>query len=149
MNRLASMLVAPEGSASVDLGGRLDPLGRAWLEGSVDTTVRLVCQRCLESMEWHLSARVAFRLSDTPLDDDSTPPGFDSLVVEEGERIGLDGLVEDELILAMPIVARHDDLECGPLATADRAREEADQTIHRPFADLAEMLAREREQTKE
>jgi len=149
MNRLASMVVAQEGQASVDLGGRVDPQGRAWLEGSVEASVRLLCQRCLDPLDWDLSTRFAFRLLDTPVDADSIPRELESMVVEPGECVDLDGLVEDELILAMPIVARHEDTDCGSQPGANRGHEDTGQTTHRPFADLAEILARENGQTKE
>lgn len=79
-----------------------------WLALRADVTVRLECQRCLQPMAWPLQfdrrlrfvcgEREAERL-DGELDDD---------VLALESRIDLLQLVEDELILALPLVPRHD-----------------------------------------
>jgi uncharacterized protein len=67
--------------------------------------------------------------------------GLEPTLAPDG-RVALSELVEEELLLAVPLVPRHEDLrECGPAAeaAAPQADEEA---VQRPFAGLGELLKR-------
>lgn len=110
---------------------------QVWLHLQASAPVRLVCQRCLQGVDEVLEVDRSFlflpdedevaRL-DEELDDDVLllPRFFDVLE-----------LVEDELILALPIVPRHE--VCPePLPLKDDAGEaETDAEVPHPFAALA------------
>lgn len=79
-----------------------------WLELHARATVVLECQRCLQPLPVALDARRRLRFVDTEeeaarLDEDSEDD-----VLALPRRLDLRELVEDELILALPIVPRHD-----------------------------------------
>lgn len=83
---------------------------QTWLHLQAEATVRLVCQRCLQPMEQPLHADRSFlfvRDEDEALrlDEDSED---DVLAIPPQGRLDLQALVEDELILSLPIVPRHD-----------------------------------------
>jgi uncharacterized protein len=81
-----------------------------------DTTVQLVCQRCLEPLHHHVRDRVEMVLLETESLEAHSPEGYEPLVLDE-DRLMPAILIEDELIISLPIVPRHDRREaCGSLA---------------------------------
>lgn len=100
-------------------------------------TVQLVCQRCLQPVEQALAVDRRFRFvaseaeaerQDEDVDDE------DVLALPPRGRLDLQPLVEDELILALPLVPRHDDCP-EPLPQPDQVQAEA--PAAHPFAALA------------
>ncbi|MDQ6683919.1 MAG: DUF177 domain-containing protein [Pseudomonadota bacterium] len=87
----------------------LGPAGRQpSLRLRADASVALVCQRCLQpvTVELHVDRRLVFVEGDdaaASLDAES-----DDDVLALAASFSLPTLLEDELLLAMPIVARHD-----------------------------------------
>jgi uncharacterized protein len=87
-----------------------------WLTVELEyaTAVELTCQRCLEEFTYPVGARVEMALVESETGE-SVPEGCEVLIVEDG-RLRPADVVEDELIMALPLVPRHarsDD--CGPL----------------------------------
>ena len=73
-----------------------------------DTAVMLQCQRCLQPMRWPLKARRRVFFVDgedaaAALDADNEDD-----VLAVAPALDLQALVEDELLLALPLVPRHD-----------------------------------------
>jgi uncharacterized protein len=84
-------------------------------------TVELICQRCLEGFRQPVNARIEMALVEGGAGE-SVPEGCEPLIVEEGRLRPID-LVEDELIMALPLVPRHARSdECGPLGREVESR---------------------------
>ena len=119
--------------------------GVAVAELTLSGTARLVCQRCLEAMDVGVEAAAEVGLVATEADVSRVPEELEPVLAPDG-RISVGELVEEELLLTLPIVPLHADGEGGacvaadapPLATAGREEE-----VQRPFAQLAELLKRE------
>jgi uncharacterized metal-binding protein YceD (DUF177 family) len=114
----------------------LRPEGR-WpaTEGHVEVTINMVCQRCLEPFRLPLVAD--FRLLFAG-DQADTISGDRYEVWELAEELlrPLD-LVEEVLIMAMPLAARHvDDAACKEPIEIDEGSDD----ITRPFADLKSQM---------
>lgn len=89
-----------------------DPQGRLWLKGQLHLDLVLVCERCREPLDWPISTEVGMYL----VRSDQAPQelGDDVDYVVIGENLALHDLVEDEMILALPLVAKHPaGTECG------------------------------------
>ena len=118
----------------------LGPAGRqAALHLVADVTVPLECQRCLQAVEvpLHIDRRLFFVEGEdaaAALDAESEQD-----VLALSRALDLPGLLEDELLLALPIVPRHE--HCPqPLAAASAAAEVANddaEPAENPFAVLA------------
>jgi uncharacterized protein len=104
--RLRDLLYAENGSVRVDL--RFEPRGEGWqaLQLRYATAVRLLCQRCLEPAHYRLEGEVELGVVPTAAMEAALPEGIEPLVLE-GERLCPVDLLEDELIVALPLVARH------------------------------------------
>jgi uncharacterized protein len=118
MPRLAGLLVATEGSLLVRLAGRRTEDGKSWLQLDVVGEVELCCQRCLGGLRHELRIRSRLQLvgpgeewPDEDLADDSAD------AIEAERCLALSSLVEDEVLLALPIAPRHEQCE-APSANA-------------------------------
>jgi uncharacterized protein len=145
MERLAaSFCAASDGSATWRAQGSLLPVIGAepqlWLELQAEADVPLQCQRCLHAMIEALRVQRRFRFVRSEeealrLDEESED---DVLVLPA--RLDLMEFLEDELILALPIVPRHD--HC-PTPLPLPAQVERDETpAPNPFAALAALRGR-------
>lgn len=100
--------------------------------------VTLVCQRCLQPMPYDLRAdsRLAFVIGES----DRVPAGHEA-VTGDPKRVDLAGLVEDELLLALPVIARHaPGADCRLPAGVAPAEEPSAPGMRRPFAGLKDLL---------
>jgi uncharacterized protein len=141
-SRLKDLLAAPGGEARARLTFAPVAKGVVACELVVDAVATLQCQRCLEPFEQALNstARLAFVASD----DDAAlvPEGYEAMPAADGQA-DLAALVEDELLLSLPIVALHGSGTPCAAETGHRGRETrepAEAKTHRPFAQLQELL---------
>jgi len=130
--RLAGEILGEGGEFAIRLDGRQERDGKLYLLVQVDGQALLTCQRCLEPMDW--VCRVRSRLLLVPkgqpvpeeeLEDDS----YDAVEVEVRQDLLV--LAEDEILLALPIVPRHE--VCEAPSPAGGATKES------PFAGLAKL----------
>lgn len=121
-------------------GGRPEP----WLHLTAEATVRLDCQRCLQPVDETLAVARSFRFvaDEATAEREDEQAEEDVLALPPRGRLDLQPLVEDELILALPIVPRH--AECPappPLQAADPGAAEEAPKVN-PFAALAALKRR-------
>ena len=133
-------------------GGRVSGIARFRREAGfrvaeldIQGSAQLVCQRCLEPMQVPIdsSAHVALIVSES--EADRVPPEFETVHVPEN-RIRVRDLVEEELLLTLPISPLHEEPEpCGVKSeesTADAQQNAPAHETQRPFEQLGELLKR-------
>lgn len=136
--RLASLLAGAE--------GRLGWRARGWrserpegghddfLELSFAGPVQPACVRCLEPVTVQVGDTRRYRLVDSEAEAERLDPADDQYdVLVGGARFDLDALIEDEAILALPPMPRHD--ACDP-AGVRGDEPEAAAAPDKPFAAL-------------
>lgn len=154
--RLTKSLQNSKGVVKVSLEFRQVGKRKARIVGSATARISLLCQRCLESMEFDLRADFHHLVVESEavlldLSDDE-----DGIVCTQ-ERVRLVDLLEDELLISLPMVSSHarshEAGTCQPIA--DEAMEleptdapQVEPDTHRPFADLAGALKRENDKSK-
>ena len=115
LTRLCELLMSDKGSVSARFEFSQQGVDRTTVDLSYKGTLDLVCQRCLESVTEEISGRVLFVI----LEDDSmvsSAPEDHEPIVLSGIRCQPAEIVEDELIISLPLVARHSQIdECGSL----------------------------------
>jgi uncharacterized protein len=160
--RLAVYLADSAGEAQVSLQFALDAEGRRLLTGTVVAELHLACQRCLRSLVWPVSSELNLLVFSTrdELDKLLRLQGLDSmehdvLVLDEidapepalmtsaEQELNVQTLIEDELILCLPMVPMHEDADCSLAWNSLRSQvEAADKQIQpqpSPFAMLAQL----------
>lgn len=116
LTRLSDVLVDNEGAVACELVGEQDREGNAYLLLQLTACLKLRCQRCLETVDVPLQVGSRFLLVPNGQvwpDDELAEDGFDAIEAET--EMALLPLIEDEVLLALPIVFRHETCEV-PLA---------------------------------
>ena len=122
-------------------GQRFERVGapaEVWLHLGAHATVRLVCQRCLQAMDVPLEIDRSFRFVRHENEAAELDAQVDEDVLVLSRSLDLQELVEDELLLALPLVPRHENCRhpAAGLAETPAADEAAAERPH-PFAALA------------
>ncbi len=104
-----------------------------WLALQATTRVTLTCQRCLQPLAEALEIDRRFRFVEGEDEAARLDEELEDDVLAAGRSFDLLELLEDELILALPLVPRHEDCP-QPLPQAAQAPEEPKPN---PFAALA------------
>ncbi|MDH5633776.1 MAG: YceD family protein [Gammaproteobacteria bacterium] len=132
-----------EGIAGFDVVFEKEARGRVVMRGEIwAESVPTVCQRCLEPMFCSIWSEfeLEFAAGDVALDEEEIQ---DIIVVEK--PVQLQGLIEDELLLAMPMVPMHEP-ECSASQFLGQALPEpqvqartTEKSRENPFAVLAKL----------
>lgn len=130
LHRLAATVLATEAVVEVDLAFAPGD-AVAEIHGHMRVGVILTCERCLEPVEIALAAAPALGLVRSDEDAAQLPARLEPCFVP-AEELDLFDLVEEELLLALPIVARHQEA-CGWLGSLDPV---APETAESPFRVL-------------
>ena len=126
---------------SAQAGLRADQAGLAgdWLHLTVATTLPLVCQRCLGQVDVLVQVAQDFRFVASEAIAEQQDDEADEDLLVTSRDFDLAGLIEDEVLLALPLVPRHDTCPVAViLAVADADFQEAPEKPN-PFAQLAQL----------
>jgi len=79
-----------------------------WLHLRANSTLELVCQRCLQGMPQTLNVERSFHFVKDEAEAERLDEDSEDDVLALGHPLDLLALVEDELILALPLIPRHE-----------------------------------------
>ncbi len=131
--RLQELLDNPQGILDYILQGGMDHLGRPILDVSLHGSCQLRCQRCLGALDYAIQQETRLLLCDQAgldeLDDDEED--FDGILAEE--HMDVVALLEDEILLGLPIAPRHEPGAC------QAAEGKYSQEGRNPFAALEKL----------
>ncbi|HAD08633.1 MAG TPA: hypothetical protein DCF62_04060 [Porticoccaceae bacterium] len=114
LDRLGEAVAAVSDPVQAGLRFFCDDSGYRVVEGRLDATLQLECQRCLRNMTWRLSAEVNWVVELDESNVSRLPKRYDPWLIVEQEA-NLHAAIEEELLLAMPIVAYHEPEDCQGL----------------------------------
>ncbi len=142
MGRLGDSLRDSSGKVAVSLEFGIDAEGIRYMKGRLQSVLTLECQRCLQAMQSPIDAEFALGLVRSNEAAERLPSHYEPLLVE-GDALFLRDVIEDELLLALPLVAMHDESQCidvNAQATEAAQRDDNDRGEEKkanPFAALA------------
>ncbi len=141
LERLATVLSDGKGLIDVSLQFGKDQQGSNFVRGHLSAKVNMACQRCMKPMSVDVETDVSLGIVASEERAMQLPEGLEALIVEE-EPMALARIVEDELILALPIVTLHENRDCEPVleklqAEAERIEQTEQKT--NPFAALSDL----------
>jgi uncharacterized protein len=123
-------------------------LGRAVADLQVNAHPEVICQRCMQSMRWPVEVKSRIALVGDYDAADRVPDGLEVFLVE-ADSVSVRDLVDEEVLLALPHVARHaEGTECAdrkvelPGEQDSSAESQSDSEVQKPFAQLGELLKR-------
>ncbi len=129
--RLADTLGAQQTSVDYELVGRIDEAGKPIIRLALSGCLTLVCQRCLQPLDYTLDAVNELELvaNEAELDEGGDEDDAPDRIVAD-KAMDVMEWVEEELLLSLPMAPRHAEGEC-PVRLVAEAREAG------PFAALA------------
>ncbi|WP_373974480.1 YceD family protein [Chitinibacter sp. SCUT-21] len=140
LSRLADQLANTSGEVFWHIESGVDRLQRPWLYLEVTGTLQLVCQRCLSAAPWQLhSETVLTQFADEAQIDEAEALDEDLEGILIDPELDIEALVEDEILLALPVALTHD--VCG----GDDALAKLASDKPNPFAVLAQLKTRKAE----
>lgn len=140
LDRLASLLLEPEGDVVFSLDFDRDSLGVAYVGLKVDAALPMLCQRTLERFLLPVRIDQRMGLIRTEAEEAALPPGYEPLLLDPSGELATLDLVEDELILAVPVVPIMPGTEAVEREWADGDVQEPEKP--NPFAALAALKKR-------
>lgn len=108
LRRLKDLLNSSEGCATARMSFRRSDDDMLLLQLQCEADLELVCQRCLEPVIHEVRERVDFAVAENDELLSVLPQGLE-LIALEGDRLQPATLIEDELIVSLPLVPRHGD----------------------------------------
>ncbi len=132
--RLRGSLCDPQGTVRYVARFGTGPAGAPEVRLQVEAALPLTCQRSLRRFELPVRLELALGLLRDEAGEAALPPGHEPLLVPADGQLRLADLVEDELILALPVVPVAPDAEVVERTFGPSAEETARTS---PFAALA------------
>ena len=142
MKRLAPLLAEVKGEARFTARFHVDLEKRVIVDLQVTAALPLECQASLEVYDEQVQRNSALAVVESESETEDLPEHYEPVKTENG-RLALASLVEDELLLGLPQVARKPGLERIEYSTGKAGPESAGEPGGRktsPFAALKDML---------
>jgi uncharacterized protein len=141
LGRLVASLVRSDGALHFRICGEVDARGHPGAEMQLRADLALQCQRCNQDLEYELRRDAHFRFVASEEDLAAIPIVDDDVEVIVGSHtMAVAPWVEDEAILSLPLVPRHD--ECHGQYNDEAAATGAESERPHPFAVLAGLKVR-------
>lgn len=136
MSRLSAHLYKDSGQVQFNIEfGRDEEKEVYFIKGWIEASLNIVCQRCLEGLELQVKNPLKLGIVSTKNEAELLPSDYEPLMLVE-DTVSLPDLIEDELLLALPIAALHDNEKCH--ASAETGKR-ADKGKNKPFAELEKL----------
>lgn len=147
-DRLVGSLADDQGEVKVNLHFHLSEDHRVILEGHVEANLKMICQRCLDVAELPVRSDLSLMGVWTDEQAKALPEEYEALQLRE-EPVELLPLLEEELILALPLVPFHplEDCQAQQHYTTETEEEaqaaaieaEEERESNNPFSVLAKL----------
>ena len=111
MDRLKTSVHSSDGEVILHLQFGIDEQGIIFLKGRLKTTLSLLCQRCLEPFDYEITSDFALGVVKTLDEANGLPSHYEPALMQEG-RLALRELIEDEVMLNLPIISKHEANHC-------------------------------------
>lgn len=141
LDRVQGYLLDSSGEVEVKLRFDKDEIGVRFIAGSIQAAVSMECQRCLQPARIELKSDFKLGIVFNEDAEKNLPGYYDPLLLSESE-LELWQMVEEELILCLPISATHPKGECGLVDGYNDSAEQdegAEEQVPNPFQVLQQL----------
>jgi len=117
--------------------------GRSLASIEVEANLPLVCQRCLQTVNWPIAGSTQLAFAEPGSVAAGAADQYEVFETRDGV-VTLTDVVEEELLLALPLVALHAPDACETTVPQDERSEDpaASERAQTPFAGLKDLLGR-------
>ena len=128
--RLRDAVCSDQGKVNYELRFGKDEQGGVIILGEFNVNLRVRCQRCMQPMDLPLEHKIGLAVAN-PQDARNIPERYEPLVLVE-HQVALETLLEEEILLALPIAPVHEQGNCNGRDLVDKYKP----AINSPFAVL-------------
>ena len=140
MKRLGSALADTDGTARYELDFGRDEFGTAYVDVRVQAPLTLTCQRSLEPFVLPVMVDSRLGLIRSERDEAALPPEVEPLLIADDGKLSLLDVIEDELLLALPLVPVNPDSTLPEEVVGPSPEEiSSERRSDNPFAVLREL----------
>ena len=140
MSRLQDLLADAKGTVRARFAFAKSSVGRAGATVAIEAAPQLVCQRCLQGFAF--AAAGSSEVEFSSISGGSAANSQREVYETDEGWVSLRELAEEELLLALPIVALHEPHACAqaPIHAAGGEAEDMSGDRSRPFTALQDLL---------
>lgn len=139
LKRLVDLLQRNQGEVAVDVEFSLGDGGRVQFELTLRAELVAQCQRCLGDIHHTVDSRRQMMVINDESEFTKVPAEFEPVVAEEN-RLQLIPVIEDELLLSLPIVFKHNACEA---AVYQEPSDDDEDERENPFAVLMQLKGKQ------
>lgn len=143
MERLVPLLAGEPGEAEVEMEFAVDTRGLRTVHGRVCAELLLTCQRCLEPVAVQVDGAFHLAVVASQTEAGRLPEGLEPLDCDADGKVATALLVEDEILLGLPLVPSHPDSGCRRDEVRWQGQEGA--VTENPFSVLKELKDKRRQ----
>lgn len=140
VTRVMESVVSVDSDVDVVLSFNIDSQRLAVITGQSDVTVTLQCQRCNQSFQQQVHTTYCFSPVANDHQAEALPEVYEPIEVNAFGEVDLLAMVEDEIILSLPVVSIHEPGHCK-MSEADMVFGQLPAEVEKPnpFAVLASL----------
>ncbi len=112
LSRLAESTISIQSDIDTVFSFDIDKQKLRIFHGKASVAVELICQRCNAPMIYQCEAEFTYCPVHNQEQENNLPDAYESIYYDENGEVNLHQVVEDELILALPQIAKHAIEEC-------------------------------------
>lgn len=112
MSRLAESTISVQSDIDAVFSFDIDKQKLRIFHGKASVVVELICQRCNEPMLYQCEAEFTYCPVHNQEQENNLPGAYESIYYDENGEVNLHQVVEDELILTLPQIAKHAITDC-------------------------------------
>lgn len=139
MSRLCGALADREGLVRFELDFGRDELGISYVDVHATASLSLLCQRTLEPFELPVTVATRLGLIRQEREEAGLPPDCEPLLVAEDGRLNPMDVIEDELLLALPLIPINPDSSLPDQVISQEPENSGEGQRENPFAVLREL----------
>ncbi len=118
LSRLLDSVADTTGGVSMQVSGSVDTRGRPSLDVRIGGVLHVMCQRCMRPMAVQVDVGQTLAFGEEDAEAEFDPEGVEVLPMMA--HIDLAELVEEEVLLSLPMLPRHEDCELPGPAVSGR-----------------------------
>ena len=138
LTRLNESVEAVTGPLKASLQFSLDESRQPMITGEASVFVDVICQRCLDIVNIEIKAAIALQVVWSEDHIANVAPDYEPWVVVD-KIADLHVVIEDEILLALPIVNYHKIGECTGSALYSKADTPIEEAVESPFSVLQQL----------
>lgn len=137
MPRLTGLLQSDQGNVDLKMAFDIDEISTPYMRGEFKTSVSIICERCMEPMMLDLNVTCLLAMVVGEQKVEGLAEQYDPWILENKDPVLLSTVIEDELILSLPLVPKHNEVCIADEAWSSIGDEQIEDEMDKPVSPFA------------